>query len=157
MLTPQDRLGLDPMGRTERWGEDRGTFSSCRRKPECRPWWRWPAIAVSGFGSGASRRYCQNPKSVGGCRWGARRTVNLVLSAADPTTLYRQRHRGPPTMVWLGAPDQGAIMGSRWVVGPTRVEINLTFSPLISTFFAFTNFITDQYIEHVSSSQLNCR
>ena len=47
-----------------------------------------------------------------------------------PTSLYKQCNRGPPTRVWLGAPDQGASQGSVRAVGLTRVEINPTPSSL---------------------------
>ena len=47
--------------------------------------------------------------------------------------LYALRDGGPPTMVWLGAPDQGARWGEPdSVFNRVRVEINPTFSPLIS-------------------------
>ena len=50
-----------------------------------------------------------------------------------PTSFYMALcDGGPPTMIWLGAPDQGADQGPDSVVGPSREDINLTFSPLIS-------------------------
>ena len=53
--------------------------------------------------------------------------VNLVQSALAPTFLFiALRDRGPPTMIGLGAPDQGADQRPNWTVGPSlRLEINL--------------------------------
>ena len=54
------------------------------------------------------------------------------------------------------APDQGVDHGSGGPLGPA-VGDQPNILPLDLNFFAFTHFITNQYIEHVSSSQLNCR
>ena len=108
-------------------------------------WW-WPERWVSGVsGDGASRCYCRNPRSVGvlvGCL--AHQSTSCCVPPA-PTSLYRQCNRGPPTRVWLGAPDQGASQGSVRAVGLIRVEINPTFSPLISTLLLpFTLLVSSQ-------------
>jgi hypothetical protein len=81
-------------------------------------------------------------------------------------------HRPPPLFIAqatgahqpdaVGRPRSGRGQGLRRVVGLERVEIILTFSPLISTllltlYFHFIRFILDQSIGHVSSSQLYCR
>ena len=82
-------------------------------------------MAVSGRGGGdASRHYCAKPRSVG-CVGGVVAT-NLVLCAAGPTSFICAGDMGPPTIVGLDAPDQGAGQMARWGVGPTREEINLT-------------------------------
>ena len=89
-----------------------------------RPWWTVTVAVVrgsSGGGGEASRGYCANLDwigFVGGVVW---HTINLVSCAAGPpTSLCSAGHRGPPTMVRLGAPDQGAGT-SRGVVGLQRL------------------------------------
>ena len=53
--------------------------------------------------------------------------VNLVLSAFAPTSSYIALcDGGPPTMVWLGAPDQGARSSPLRPLGRDGVEIELT-------------------------------
>ena len=82
--------------------------------------------------------------------------VNLVPSAVTPTSSYIALcDGGPPTMVWLGAPDQGARSSPFRPLGRDGVEIELTFSPSISSYlFLFfsssldIHFITNKYIEH---------
>ena len=53
-------------------------------------------------------------------------------------------HRGPPTMVWLGAPDQGASQGPVRPVGLERerdqpnilpLDLNFTFNFILSSLF----------------------
>jgi hypothetical protein len=91
---------------------------------------------------------------------GAVCTINLVRRAGRPPTLYIAQRQGPTVHKRTDAPDQGARQGVGRAVGLIPLEINLTFSPLISSLLLtlyFTRFITDQYIEHVLSSQLNCR
>ena len=56
--------------------------------------------------------------------------TNLVLRAAGPYLFILSRWQGPVNHCELGAPDHGANLRARWAVGPTREEINLTFSPL---------------------------
>jgi hypothetical protein len=102
-----------------------------------------------------------SPRSVGISvgRLAARRTSYRVPRSPP---LYIALSQGPTNHILVGRPRSGRGRGvgsSRWT---RSCEINLTFSPLISTLLLtltlhFTCFITDQYIEHVSSSQLNCR
>ena len=58
-----------------------------------------------------------------GSRWGRPvAKVNLVSCALAPTSLYMVlRNWGPPTLVWLDAPDQGTGLRSDWTVGPSRI------------------------------------
>ena len=47
--------------------------------------------------------------------------INLVIRAPAPhLCLYSAGHMGPPIMVWLGAPDQGASQGPVRPVGFER-------------------------------------
>ena len=86
-------------------------------------------------GSGASREHCDCPRSEGDFGGESGGAVNLVPCAPAPTSLYIAGHRGPPTIERLGAPDQGANRsGPDGPLSPLGGEINLTFSPLISTF-----------------------
>jgi hypothetical protein len=78
--------------------------------------------------------------------------------------IYSTGDRGPPTRCGWAPPIRARTRSRVRVraVGLGREEIILTFSPLISTFlltlyFHFIHFILDQYIGHVSSSQLYCR
>ena len=75
------------------------------------------------------------PRSVGVLVGGCGTKVNLVLCAGQPhTSLYAQATGAHQPWFGWAPPIRALDHGSRWVVGPTRVEINLTFSPLISTF-----------------------
>jgi hypothetical protein len=65
-------------------------------------------------------------------------------------------------MYWARHPQSGREVKAQVAVGPAVVEINLTFSPLISTYtlnfilklntHLFSHSITDQCIEYASSS-----
>ena len=86
-------------------------------------------------------------------RW--RLLVNLVTCAPAPTVLLWRCATGAHQPVErLSAPDQGVDQGLGQLV-----EINLTFSPLISpydlnlTSFFFSHSITDPCIECASSSR----
>ena len=71
--------------------------------------------------------------------------INLVSRAPAPTSVYIARgHRGPPTMVWLGAPDQGASQAPVRPVGLERerdqpnilpLDLNFTFNLILSSLF----------------------
>ena len=82
--------------------------------------------------------------------------MNLVLRAVAPHLLYIALcDGGPPTTAWLGAPDQGARSSPLRPLGRDGVEIELTFSPSISSYlFLFFSsslailFITNKYTEY---------
>jgi hypothetical protein len=59
--------------------------------------------------------------------------VNLVLRAPAPTSVYIALPQGPTNHIWLDALDQGARGVIDRPLGAIDREINLTFSPLIST------------------------
>ena len=68
--------------------------------------------------------------------------INFVCRAPAPPLLYSAGHRGPPTMVWLGAPDQGASQGPVRPVGFERerdqpnilpLDLNFTFNFILSS------------------------
>ena len=68
-----------------------------------------------------------------GCGWGVWRRGEPRTSCPGPHHLYIRRSQGPTNQKGLDAPDQGVLTkGLAQAVGPLR-EINLTFSPLIST------------------------
>jgi len=77
--------------------------------------------------------------------------VNLVTLATDPHLLFMALRDGPhQPHIGLGAPDQSASQRPSWPLGQL-VEINPTFSPLISSFtFSFIRFTSF----HISS-QIN--
>jgi hypothetical protein len=161
ILSMQQRLAIWERNR-EMW--KRNTCSGAR--------WTW----AGGHGDGRRRESgwvraaavvyfpwpSTNPRSVGSVGGSRGNAVNLVLRAPAPTSVYIALPQGPTNHISVGRPRSGRERGvgsSRWT---RSSEINLTFSPLISTLLLtltlhFTHFITDQYIEHVSSSQLNCR
>jgi hypothetical protein len=112
------------------------------------------ADSVRGSGGGASREHCANPSSVGDIGWVTGGAVNIILRAPAPTSLYSTGHKGPPTIRGLDAPDQGASQRARQAVGLDRVEINLTFSPVISTFTL--NFILSFYLFYFGSAHRAC-
>ena len=75
-----------------------------------------------------------------------------TLSCQSPPPLYRAARRGPTSLFLGWAPlIRARVKGPNMAVGPSLVEINLTFSPLISSytfnFISFTSF-------HISS-QIN--
>jgi hypothetical protein len=74
-----------------------------------------------------------NPRSVGDVGGGRLRMINLVRRAGRPPTLYIAQRQGPIVHERTDAPDQGAREGVGRAVGLVPLEINLTFSPLIST------------------------
>jgi hypothetical protein len=74
-----------------------------------------------------------NPRSVGDVGRGRLRTINLVRRAGRPPTLYIAQRQGPTVYKRMDAPDQGTRQGVGRVVGLAPLEINLTFSPLISS------------------------
>jgi hypothetical protein len=74
-----------------------------------------------------------NPRSVGDVGGGRLRTINLVRRAGRPPTLYIAQRQGPTVHKQTDAPDQSAREGVGRAVGLVPIEINLTFSPLIST------------------------
>ena len=54
-------------------------------------------------------------------------------SHRPPPLFIAHCDRGPPAIVGLGAPDQGADQRPNWAIGSSLgLEINLTISPLIS-------------------------
>ena len=58
-----------------------------------------------------------------------------LVSSPSPHLLYiALRDGGPPARRTAGRPRSRCESGSDSVVGPSRVEINLTFSPLISPY-----------------------
>ena len=72
-----------------------------------------------------------------------------TLSCQSPPPLYRAARRGPTSLFLGWAPlIRARVKGPNMAVGPSLVEINLTFSPLISSytfnFISFTSF-------HISS------
>ena len=83
------------------------------------------------------------PRSVGG--GGVARLCLGVRALVVPPPFYSRCDRGPNPTDWSSAPDQGAgswVTVDRWV---QRLEINLTFSPLISTLLlSFTLLISPQ-------------
>jgi hypothetical protein len=52
------------------------------------------------------------------------------VSPQPPPHLYSAARLGPRVMCVARCPQSGRESGSGSVVGPSRVEINLTFSPL---------------------------
>ena len=81
----------------------------------------------------------------------------------SPPPLYSTARQGPTSLAWAGRPRSGRGSRAQWAVGPIGGEINLTFSPLISSYtfnfilwnnsFQSTRSITDLHVEHVSSSR----
>jgi hypothetical protein len=67
--------------------------------------------------------------------------VGCVRRRSEPRTASRGPHPlfialcdgGPPTMDWLGAPDQGAVTSPLRPLGRNGEEIELTFSLSISS------------------------
>jgi hypothetical protein len=59
--------------------------------------------------------------------------VNLVMRAPTPTSVYIALPQGPTKHIRLDTPDQGARGVIDRPLGTIDREINLTFSPLIST------------------------
>jgi hypothetical protein len=84
--------------------------------------------------------------------------VNLVPHAPAPTSsFYLALRDGGPHAIGLAVrPRSGRVTDSESIVGPIRVEVKLTFSPLISTHLLtfYVRFHSDQCIEHASSQQL---
>ena len=70
--------------------------------------------------------------------------ANLVTRAMVPTSsTYSTARQGPTSLAWAGRPRSGRGSRFQWAVGPIEREINLTFSPLISSytfnFYSFRN------------------
>ena len=61
-----------------------------------------------------------------------RRTSYLVPWSPPP--LYGTARQGPTSLAWAGRPRSGRGSRVQWAVGPIGEEINLTFSPLISSY-----------------------
>jgi hypothetical protein len=84
--------------------------------------------------------------------------MNFVVRAPAPTLpfIVALRDGGPPAIGLAVRPRSGRVTDSGSVVGPIRIEIKLTFSPLISTYSltSYVRFHSDQCIEHASSQQL---
>jgi hypothetical protein len=59
---------------------------------------------------------------------------NLVACALAPTSYLWHCVTGAHQPCWIGRPRSGRRSGSNSVIGPDSEEINLTFSPLISTY-----------------------
>ena len=83
-------------------------------------------MAVGSDIGGASREHRANPRSVGDVvgRW--RTGEPRDQCATGPHPLCSAGHRGPPTLVRLGIPDQDAVKGTDRPVGVRPDEINLT-------------------------------
>ena len=91
--------------------------------PNCRPWQRVAGDGGergSGGGGGASRDFCANLDRIGFVGGAVTHDQPRELCSRPPTSLCSAGHRGPPTMLRLGAPDQGAGT-SRGVVGLQRL------------------------------------
>ena len=81
----------------------------------------------------------------------------------SPPPLYSTARQGPTSLAWAGRPWSGRGSRAQWAIGPIGGEINLTFSPLISSYtfnfilwnnsFQSTRSITNLHVEHVSSSR----
>ena len=71
----------------------------------------------SGGGGEASRDYCANLDRIGFVGGVVTHDQPRELCSPPPTSLCSAGHRGPPTMVRLGAPDQSARQGYRQAVG----------------------------------------
>jgi hypothetical protein len=52
----------------------------------------------------------------------------------SPPPLYSTARQGPTSLAWAGRPRSGHGSRVQWAVGPIGEEINLTFSPLISSY-----------------------
>jgi hypothetical protein len=86
-----------------------------------------------------------------------------TLCPWSPPPLYSTARQGPTSLAWAGRPRSGRGSRAQWAVGPIGGEINLTFSPLISSYtfnfilwnnsFQSIRSITDLHVEHVSSSR----
>ena len=139
MLSVLVHLGF--LVKREREGSERGENEYLllgSRRPSIRPWWttvtEWVSVVVLPV-AGANPR---SDRGVGGV-W---LTVNLVRRAAGPPYLYIALRQGPTNQKKVGRPRSGRRSRVRRAVGLVREEINLTFSPLISTFtFNYVLFI----------------
>ena len=141
------------MTAAESWTSRRGS-----RSRALATWRRGGGVAVvtalRRWCGGAYRR-CQPSRSISlgfevgnGGGGGEPRTS----SCQSPLPLYRAARRGPTSLFLGWAPlIRARVKGPNMAVGPSLVEINLTFSPLISSytfnFISFTSF-------HISS-QIN--
>ena len=128
-------------------------------------WWRrWWGSGCGGVAGGASRRFSASlwiglGLEVGNSGGDEPRT----LCPWSPPPLYSTARQGPTSLAWAGRPRSGRGSRAQWAVGPIGGEINLTFSPLISSYtfnfilwnnsFQSTRSITDLHVEHVSSSR----
>ena len=137
----------------------------------CRfPWPRRGGLSTSGSGSsggdvavvmalqrwrGGTSRRCQPSLSISlgfEVGNGGGSDEPRTPSCQSPPPLYRAARRGPTSLFLGWAPlIRARVKGPNMAVGPSLVEINLTFSPLISSytfnFISFTSF-------HISS-QIN--
>ena len=84
------------------------------------------------------------PRSGRGFRWGAWQRGEPRTACRRPPPLYvALRDRGPSTILWLGAPDQGADQGSVGPLGPhgrdqpniLPLDLNFTFNLILSSLF----------------------
>ena len=73
-----------------------------------------------GAGAVASHRFSASLSIGLGMRWGTIAAVNLVSSAAVPTSsIYGTVRRGPPAIYWAGSPRSGRESRAQFTVGPT--------------------------------------
>jgi hypothetical protein len=80
--------------------------------------------------------------------------MNLILYDLAPTSVYIALPQGPTNHIRLDAPDQGARGVIDRPLGTIDREINLTFSPLISTLLLTLYFIL--YSFHHGSANRAC-
>jgi hypothetical protein len=88
---------------------------------------------LGGGGGGASRRSSAPSGRLGFVGWGVRRRGEPRTASRGPHPLFIALcDGGPPTMDWLGTPDQGARTSPLRPLGRNGREIELTFSLSIS-------------------------
>jgi len=112
-----------------------------------------------------SRRCCTVRERDGSVGWwcGGGSTVNLVVRAARPTSIYLcAARRGPPAKRAGKRPRSGRMSQGpgpvRWdqdrrEINSNILPLDLTLYSLLSFSFTFTRFIIDLCIEHASSSR----
>jgi hypothetical protein len=133
---------------------------------------KWRRVSVKS-GSGVPRqRGCQATNSSGGVAvalpvagsapsigtvcWGVLlAAANLVSCAPAPTSFYLALCDGAHQPCWVGHPDQGADQGPDLAIGSNLVEINLTFSLLISTYHLKFKLKLNIFISFLVPSHIN--